>query len=326
MVRTAVVLGAGGLVGVAHHLGVLHALEVRAGFDAASAEVVIGTSAGAAVSALLRSGRRPVDLIDRLGDLARAGVSEPAAGGVALARRLLGSAYVVARSAPRFPVLSWLPPPPRAGSAAARAFPAGVLSMRAALSALATELPACWPERPTWLCALDLGARRRVVLDERAGGALGLVRAVQASCAIPGLYPPVRLGARLLVDGGAWSPSNLDLVAATGVDTAVCIAPLAFDPGRPPGPAAVASRSFAARALRRELEVARAAGVDVVVLAPGATEVRAHGANVMRARGLEEVAWTAYEATLGLLRSPGLARRLERLVASPGRRPAPRRE
>lgn len=313
--RSALVLGAGGLVGVAHHVGVLHALEARLGLDASSAEIVIGTSAGAAVSALLRSGRRPSELMDRLGELAGAGVTERAAAGVALGRRLLGSAYVVARSASRVPLLSWLPPPPGAGSVAARAFPAGVLSMRGALSALAGELPACWPERPTWLCALDLAARRRVVLDERAGGALGLVRAVQASCAIPGLYPPVRLGAHVLVDGGAWSPSNLDLVAGTGAVTALCVAPMAFDPARPPGPAAAASRLLALRALRRELEVVRAAGVDVVVLAPGAAEVRAQGCNVMRGSGLEEVAWTAYDATLGLLRSPGLARRLERLVA-----------
>src|SRR4028118_2056137 len=53
--RTAVVLGAGGLVGQAFHLGVLTALE-EVGFDARRAHTLVGTSAGSLVAAGLGAG------------------------------------------------------------------------------------------------------------------------------------------------------------------------------------------------------------------------------------------------------------------------------
>lgn len=51
--------------------------------------------------------------------------------------------------------------------------------------------------RPLAFSAFDLGARRTVVLD--AGP---LAAAIHASCAAPVLFQPVRLGGRLLADGG----------------------------------------------------------------------------------------------------------------------------
>src|SRR5512134_1494949 len=54
--RVGLVLGAGGAAGRAFHVGALAALEEVAGFDARTAEVVVGTSAGSIVGALLRAG------------------------------------------------------------------------------------------------------------------------------------------------------------------------------------------------------------------------------------------------------------------------------
>jgi NTE family protein len=60
--RVALVLGAGGTVGGAYHAGVLTALHYDLGWDARDADVIVGTSAGSLVAALLRRGIPATDL------------------------------------------------------------------------------------------------------------------------------------------------------------------------------------------------------------------------------------------------------------------------
>ena len=50
-----------------------------------------------------------------------------------------------------------------------------------------------------------------------------LVDAVAASCAVPGIWPPVSIGSTRYIDGGVRSVINLDLAA--GCDTVVVISP-----------------------------------------------------------------------------------------------------
>src|SRR5690348_3959752 len=64
--RIALVLGAGGPVGHAFHAGALSALEHALGWDARSADLVVGTSAGAQVGGLLRAGLHGADLSARV--------------------------------------------------------------------------------------------------------------------------------------------------------------------------------------------------------------------------------------------------------------------
>ena len=54
--RVGLVLGAGGIVGQAYHAGVLAALEVDLGWDARTADVIVGTSAGSVMGTALRMG------------------------------------------------------------------------------------------------------------------------------------------------------------------------------------------------------------------------------------------------------------------------------
>src|SRR5829696_1458607 len=63
--RIALVLGAGGSVGHAFHAGVLGALGEHLGWNAGDADVLVGTSAGSVVSALLRAGLSSADLARR---------------------------------------------------------------------------------------------------------------------------------------------------------------------------------------------------------------------------------------------------------------------
>ena len=59
--RTALVLGGGGITGIAWEIGVLAGLA-EAGTDLMGADLVVGTSAGSVVGALLRLGAAPTDL------------------------------------------------------------------------------------------------------------------------------------------------------------------------------------------------------------------------------------------------------------------------
>src|SRR5258708_20994899 len=84
MPRIGLVLGAGGIGGHAYHAAVLDALSAVTGWDPDDAEVVVGTSAGSGVGALLRAGMSPADM-------ARLVAGEPlSAAGSRLVRQKLG--------------------------------------------------------------------------------------------------------------------------------------------------------------------------------------------------------------------------------------------
>src|SRR4051812_27370312 len=63
--RVGLVLGGGGLSGIAFHAGALCAMEHDLGWDPRSAELIVGTSAGSVVGALLRFGVPASDLAAR---------------------------------------------------------------------------------------------------------------------------------------------------------------------------------------------------------------------------------------------------------------------
>ncbi len=302
--KIALVLSAGGLVGTAHHAGVLHALEREAGFTHHDADIVIGTSAGSAIGAYLRTGWTTDELMGRAADLEEAAPSPMASNPVRVARHAIGSGYVLARTAVRMPSVLSLPPV----AILRRAFPAGLVTIGDGLSILDRELPRGWPERALWLAAYDLVERRRVVLGARPAPYVPLPEAVRASCAIPGVYAPVRAGGSVLVDGGAWSLTNLDLALFAGCDVAICVSPLSYDPDRPPPMRDRLLRHLATRWLLREAAAARRSGLKVVVLSPGPEAISVHGVNMMRGHDLDEVAEVAFHETSHWLRRPEVAK------------------
>jgi NTE family protein len=295
--KLGVVLGAGGVVGLAYHAGVLRALEEEGGVRLASADLVVGTSAGAAIAAYLRSGWSTTDFWNE----ALASGTEDGAGWrgilapnfaspVEFVQRGLGSAYVLSRSVLRVPV-------PAMPAVLRRVFPGGLFAMAEGRARLEAELPATWPSEPLWLCAVDIRSGRRVVLGRDEETRIDLPRAVEASCAIPGVFPPVRVGDHVLVDGGAHSTTNLDLAVRAGCDLIIGVAPLAYDPDAPPGPLIQLARRVPTRALAQEAGTARRQGAQVLLLRPSAAEVRAHGINLMRGAALDRTARDAYEST-----------------------------
>jgi NTE family protein len=306
-VKTGLVLGGGGTVGLAYHAGVLRALEQVAGVVANDVDVVVGTSAGSVAGAYVRSGWTTDDLYsvamgthpsvdglsaEELDDRARS-IMRPAFGDpFTLLRRAIGSAYVAGRSFVRIPG-----PALRAPALLQAAFPGGLFANDEGRRRFADELPVAWPSSTLWLCAYDVDRGRRVVLGRPGRAPLAsLQQAVLASCAIPGLYPPVRVGPLTLVDGGVWSTTNLDLAAKAGCELIIGVAPMAFDTSGPlPNPFTQLMRRMPARMVVGETNDARERGCDVLLIRPSAAELRLHGGNLMRRSGWDVVARAAYD-------------------------------
>jgi NTE family protein len=152
-----------------------------------------------------------------------------------------------------------------------------------------------WPAgRETWIVAMDFDTGARVPFGRDDAPATDLASAVKASCAIPGWYAPVVINGRRYVDGGAVSPTSLDLVAGGGLDVVYVLAPMSSlgqRPGTAGGRVEHYLRSVVTRRLRKDAATVRAAGTQVVLLGPTAEDLDAFGANVMdpsrRARVLE---------------------------------------
>lgn len=212
-----------------------------------------------------------------------------------IVRHLIGSSYVLARAISPFP----LNPPGIMKSI----FPGGLFTLEEGRRRFAEELPSEWPEKDLWLTTVDIVTGRRVVLGRSGAPRTDLPRAVLASAAIPGVYQPVQVGKRSLIDGGAHSTSNLDLGVQAGVDRIIGVVPMAFDTGTPPGPVGQLIRRIPARMLSAEMALAQRKGVEVLLFRPSASEVRDHGFNLMRSNALERVAELAYDATVKALQT-----------------------
>jgi NTE family protein len=79
-----------------------------------------------------------------------------------------------------------------------------------------------WPGRPLVITAVDAETGEFRPFDRDSG--VPLLSAVAASCAVPGVYPPVTVDGRRYIDGGTRSAANADL--AHGYDRLVVLAPI----------------------------------------------------------------------------------------------------
>ena len=131
--------------------------------------------------------------------------------------------------------------------------------------------------------AVELGTGRRVMFGEPDAPEIGVGKAVEASCAIPGVFRPVAVGGRSYVDGGAWSPTNMDRAPAGRGTRVLCLNPTgSMRPSvrTPFGALAMLSRSLAAieaLALQRR-------GAQVTTVAPDRASLEAIGPNLMDPR------------------------------------------
>jgi NTE family protein len=322
MSRIGLVLGAGGIAGHAFHAAVLDALAAVTRWDPDTAEVVVGTSAGSGIAALLRGGMSPANM-------ARRAAGEPLSpAGARLARRPVGmraAAGVAPRaafapSAPeRFLHAALRPWGARIGTLVSAALPEGRVPTERIVAGLRRIFPdGAWPDRQLWLCAVRLHDGRRVVFGRDPGAiaeGCGVPDAVAASCAIPGFFTPVRIGGVRFVDGGAWSPTNADLLAGLGLDLVVVISPMSARRTIPAVSIDGAVRAACRLQLTQEVVRVRRRGTPVVVIEPGAEELEALGSSTraMDPQRAPSIVRTVRETMRRRLRDPELRDRLAAL-------------
>ena len=247
--RRALVLGGGGVTGIAWETGLLAGLA-EAGIDLTSADVVVGTSAGSVVGAQVSSGVA-------LKDLYAEQLADPT-GEIAAKMGATTTLRFVA-------ALLWPGDEQRArarlGRAALRARTVPESERRAVIERL---LPSSsWPHRRLLITAVDAETGELKVFDRESG--VPMPEAVAASCAVPLVWPPITIDGRRYIDGGVRSIANADLAA--GCDRVVVLAPVTF-------------------ALRRSTRInsqlaSLGAGIRSVVVGPDAEARKAIGGNVL---------------------------------------------
>jgi NTE family protein len=245
----ALVLGGGGVTGVAWEIGLLHGLAER-GVDLTDAGLFVGTSAGSSVAAQVLSGVPLKDLFDaQLAD----------ATGELSAR--IGPGVILG-----FAVAGLWPGDPQRGRAwlGRRALRARTIPEAERRAVIARRIgDGDWPAVRLRVAAVEAHTGVVRVFDSSSG--VALVDAVAASCAVPLVWAPVTIDGVRYVDGGVRSVANVDL--AEGSRQVAVLAPTV--------------RS-ARRSGRPDVQL-RSLGPDVrgLVVSPDAAAVRAIGANVL---------------------------------------------
>jgi NTE family protein len=310
--RRGLVLGGGGVLGAAWMVGALRALEGELGVDLRTFESLVGTSAGSVLASLLGAGVAVEDLV--ASELGRVVTTHPlagfafdhedAAGGdrPARPRAGIGSHRLLVRNARH---LRHLPP-----TAVLSAFlPEGRGRLDSVGALVSHVVPRGWVPRPGLrVVALDYDTGARVPFGAPGVPDVELSTAVMASCAIPGWYQPVRIGDHRFIDGGAWSSTNIDLLAGLGLDEVYVLAPqVSFDADRPSQLSTRLERQWRARVTARalrEVDKVHRHGTEVTVLGPGADDLEAMGANLMEVGRRGHVLDTSLRTSAAALRDP----------------------
>jgi NTE family protein len=278
--RVGLVLGGGGAVGAAYHAGALAALEHDLGWDARRAAVILGTSAGSLVGALLRLGVPATDLAALCVGTPAPLSNEPLTSWIldrpSFAPITLGHLLRV----PRLPRPSLL-----VGLAKLtmrqRIVPVAALSMLLpdGREMLAPHLEfldsipgGTWPDQPFLVSAVRRRDGKRIVFGAREPAA-PLSAALAASCAVPGYFAGVNIDGETYVDGGVISATNADVLAPFDLDLAIIISPMTGNARWPS--LSHAARRLCRRTLDAELRLLRRHGIPTVVVEPGA-EVTQH--------------------------------------------------
>jgi NTE family protein len=247
--RRAVILGGGGVTGIAWETGVLKGLQDE-GANLGVADAIIGTSAGSFAGTYLAAG-----VIDRFFDAqfdddvteipavmppeSIEGFQKAIADGGGdpkITGRLLGSMALTART----------------------------VSSEARAAVVAARLPSVhWPEAPLQMTAIDAETGDLHLFDKASG--VPIATAAAASGAVPGLWPVVEAQGRKWIDGGSCSATNAHLGAS--YNKVVVIAP--------------ASEGFPGqRGPRDDVADLEAAGIEVVLIVPDENTREAIGGNV----------------------------------------------
>jgi NTE family protein len=250
----ALVLGAGGVTGIAWETGLLKGLR-DAGLDLTGADLVVGTSAGSVVGAQVTTGVPLEELYRRQVEPHGAKERPPDLGKL---MEFFGASPdpngpAVARPKPTREMLAWIGAQARAASTK--------VSEAGRLQVIKARLPVHeWPDRPLVVTAIDTADGAFVTWRRSSGVPLPL--AVASSCAVPWVYPPATINGHRYMDGGVRSTTNADLAA--GHELVLIVAPMA---------------GFRRSSVDEEADELRRPGARVEVVVPDAASIEAIGPN-----------------------------------------------
>ena len=235
-------LAGGGPLGAFYEIGVLHAInESFEGIDLTDLDMYVGVSSGAMIAAGLVNGFDTTDM--GVVFIHNASTEYPAGPGLFLKpafREYLGRVAGVPGLAAdilaeylRDPRKSWA----EALDPLGRLLPTGLFDNRPFERFLAHIFSTQGRtndfrklRHKLQIVATELNSGYTVRFGERGFDTVPISRAIQASTALPGLYPPVRIDGHTYVDGALMRTMNASLLLDAGADFVICVNPLvAFD-------------------------------------------------------------------------------------------------
>jgi predicted acylesterase/phospholipase RssA len=346
--RFGLALAGGGPLGAFYEVGCLHAIEEALdGYGLTELEMYVGVSSGAMIAAGLANGFDTADmglvfihnesselkfspawfLVPAFREYARRLASVP------------GLVAGIAREYVRDPRRDWA----EALDPLGRLLPTGICDNRPLERLLARLFSSQGRTNDfrrldprLYIVATDLNTGHSVRFGEPGFDHVPISRAIQASTALPGLYPPVTIDGRVYADGALLRTMNASVLLDAGADFVICVNPLvAFDAssaprapdGYPPdehdlthgGLPTVLSQTF--RSLIQSRMQAGMKGyrqryprADVLLFEPDRGDAGLFFQNVFRYADREHLAEHAYQRTRADLRSQarGLQKMLDR--------------
>jgi NTE family protein len=197
----ALVCGGGGVWGIAWMTGLAAGLE-DAGVDLRQASFLIGTSAGSVIATQLLGGLPTEELFERQT------IAEKQPRELTPPPDCLATLMELTRR-------EWNSPQERLQAICDLADTTDTVSVvqrRAAIADRLVPQADVWPETRLLLTAVDTATLDLVAFDAASG--VSLTDAVAASCAVPGVWPPVPFGGTSYVDGGVWGTAENAHLAA----------------------------------------------------------------------------------------------------------------
>ncbi len=236
--RVGLALAGGGPLGGIYEVGVLLALtDSFQGIDFNDLDVYVGVSSGGFVAAALANSISPTQMyrlfIDDGADAAltpgvflRPALSE-------FAQRAASLPWLIWRA-----TVQWFADPFRHGamewmSTLAHAMPTGLFDNRSIGDFLRRLFTAAGRtddfrklRHKLFLVATNLDTGASVTFGARGRDHVPISMAIEASAALPGLFPPVRIGGEYYVDGALNKTLHASVALDEGVDLVLCVNPL----------------------------------------------------------------------------------------------------
>lgn len=325
--RIALALAGGGPLGAIYEIGALCALqEALDGVDFTRLDHYVGVSAGGFIAAALANGMSPRDICGSFIEGSSEGdVFDPA--------WLMVPAWSeFARRAIMFPTLAataaWQAtlgrrPVSHALEQLGRSLPTGIFSNDLVHTRLAEVFSR--PGRTNdfrrlharlTLVATDLDTGEAAPFGREGWDHVPISKAVQASSALPGLFPPVEIEDRCYVDGALKKTMHASVALDAGADLLLCLNPLV--PFRPQASAipriadgglpAVLSQTFRSMihsrmALGMKHYERAYPGVDIILVEPDGADGELYLANTFGYSRRRQMADHAYRQTRAMLRA-----------------------